>query len=186
MTGKFCLFPPHVAETQPMVEAVRHHDPESPPARAVDMNATVCDAMTWTSLIVRPECLARVALETLIAAEATELFVVSDEGAFLGLLSDFELLKADLNGSLDDCTVGQLMHCRPQMLSPDQSLADAAKMFRDGGVCCVPVIREGRLLGMLQRRDVLRWLAVSRLTDGPSEVQPPKYLQVAGSHASVC
>jgi CBS domain-containing protein len=149
------------------------------------MHATVCDVMTWTSLTIRPECSALSALETLVAAEAEELFIVDGDDRFLGILTDFELLKADLNGSLANTSAGALMQRRPMMLAPEQPIADAAKLFRDGGLSCVPVIRDGRLLGMLQRRDVLRWLSTQRAMVLETPIPAPKYLQ-APQRAAVC
>lgn len=145
------------------------------------MNATtVCDVMTWTSLTIRPDCPALTALDTLVAAEAAELFVVDGDGRFLGIVTDYEMLKADLTGSLDDLCAEQLMQRRPMTLSPDHSLGEAAKLFRERSLSCVPVIRDERLLGMIQRRDVLRWMSAQRDTTHGGEIQAPKFLQSAG------
>ncbi len=148
------------------------------------MNATVCDVMTWTSLTIRPDCPALTALDTLVAAEASELFVVDGEDRFLGVLTDYEMLKADLTGSLEDLTAEQLMQRRPMTLAPDHGLAEAAKLFRERSLSCVPVIRDERLLGMIQRRDVLRWMSSERATASEGAIQPPKFLQLAAKSMS--
>lgn len=146
--------------------------------RVLDMKTHVCDVMSWSSLTMPPDCQASTALTTLVEAEADVLFVVNERHEFLGLLTDYELLKADLNGSLHDCSVAQLMQRHPLSLTPEQTLADAARLFRDGSVTHLPVIREGRLLGMIQRRDVLRWMQTQRSEPTESIVPSPKYLGV--------
>ncbi len=145
------------------------------------MNATtVCDVMTWTSLTIRPDCPALTALETLVAAEAAELFVVDGDGRFLGIVTDCEMLKADLTGSLDDLCAEQLMQRRPMTFAPDHPLGEAAKLFRERSLSCVPVIRDERLLGMIQRRDVLRWMSSQRDAFPGGAIQAPKFLQTSG------
>lgn len=143
------------------------------------MFSTVGDVMTWTSLTIRPDCTAAMALMTLVDADSEELFVVGDDDRFLGILTDYELLKAELNGSLEEVTAAQLMHCRPVTLSPEQSLTDAAKLFREACLSRVPVLRHGRLLGMLQRRDILRQISIRRSDCDALQVQAPKFLQMA-------
>lgn len=143
------------------------------------MNACVADVMTWTSLTLRPECPAVPALESLVAAEAQELFVVDADDSFLGIVTDFEFLKAELNGSLDGLTIEQLMQRRPITIAPEASLLEAARLFREGSLNRIAVIRSGRLLGMICRGDVLRWMSAERAKAQSSPIQAPKFLQRA-------
>lgn len=146
------------------------------------MNACVADVMTWTSLTLRPECPASLALDSLVAAEARELFVVDADDRFLGIVTDFEFLKAELNGSLDGLTIEHLMQRRPITIAPDASLMEAARQFRDGSLNRIAVIRDGRLLGMICRGDVLRWMSTEREKARSAQIQAPKFLQ-RGHHA---
>jgi len=145
------------------------------------MPATVADVMCWSSLIIRPNCLAEKALQIMVEAEAEDLAVVDDEDQFLGIISDYELLKAELLGSLDGDLVSQLMQRQPQRLAPDQPLSDASKLFREARIARAPVVRDGRLLGMLRRQDVLRAMWYQRSDEQATEsaVQPPKFLSAS-------
>jgi CBS domain-containing protein len=116
------------------------------------------------------------ALALLSATGSTEACVVAADDRFLGIVTDFELLKAALNGSLRDLQVEQLMHRRPMTLSADQTLADAARLFRDGSLSRAPVLREGRLVGIVRRQDVLCWLASEAGAITLAVVQPPRFL----------
>ncbi|HUQ69016.1 MAG TPA: CBS domain-containing protein [Planctomycetaceae bacterium] len=144
------------------------------------MNAMVGDVMSWTSLTIRPDCVADQALAILSEADAEALFVVDADDRFLGLITGYELLKADLNGTLAESTAEQLMHRRPQTLGPQQSIGEAAKLFREASVSHVPVLRDGRLLGVIERKAVLRWVAAQRRSDAESAIAAPKFLQRAG------
>lgn len=118
----------------------------------------VRDATTWTTITVRPNCPAATALALLLDAETDHLFVVDDDQRFRGVITDGNLLKAELTGTLTQTMAADWMHCRPECLDPDQPLVEAAKLFRDNSLSRAPVLREGRLLGVLRRRDVLRWI----------------------------
>lgn len=56
-------------------------------------------------------------------------------------------------------------------LSPDQTLAEAAKLLLDKDVGGVPVTREKRVVGMLSERDLL---------DARLNPRPPRYLELLG------
>jgi CBS domain-containing protein len=47
---------------------------------------------------------------------------------------------------------------------PDEPLADALRKLGTGNVGQLPVVREGRLLGVLVERDVARWLELESTT----------------------
>jgi CBS-domain-containing membrane protein len=68
------------------------------------MNGSVRDVMSWTSLTIRPDCPAAEAMAILADADADTLFVIDADDRFLGVITGYELLKADLNGTLVDAT----------------------------------------------------------------------------------
>lgn len=138
------------------------------------MTATVGDLMNWTSLTIRPDCPAEQSLRVLAEADAETLFVVDAEDRFHGLITGYELLKADLNGTLAAATAEQLMHRRPQSLGPQQTIGEALKLFREAALSQIPVLRDGRLLGIIERKAILRWVAMQR---HESVVTAPKFLQ---------
>lgn len=135
------------------------------------MIPTLRDVMTWTTLTVRPDLAACAALALIDEADVDCLFVVGEDDCFLGLLTDYALLKAELLGTLDDTTVADWMQRRPETLSLEQSIADVAKLFRDASLSRAPVLRDSRLLGVVQRRDLLRWLSQQRI-DAARRVVP--------------
>jgi predicted transcriptional regulator len=65
------------------------------------------------------------------------------------------------------------MHRRLQSLSVDHSLGEAAKLFREAALSQVPVLREGRLLGVIDRKTMLRCLTAQRQG---SAIARPKFL----------
>ena len=151
------------------------------------MPATVADVMCWSSLMIRPNCLAEKALQIMVEAEAEDLAVVDPDDQFLGIISDYELLKADLTNTLEGEMVSQFMQRQPQRLAPEQPLIDACKLFREARISRVPVVRDGRLLGVIRRQDVMRaiWYQRCDATEDTSTIQPPKFLSPALASSSL-
>jgi CBS domain-containing protein len=52
-------------------------------------------------------------------------------------------------------SVRDAMSANPRTASPDQSLADAAQMMKSDDIGSVPVVEDGRLVGMLTDRDIV-------------------------------
>ncbi len=160
-----------------MVECDLSSSHTRPSSGIIAMSPCIADVMTWTSLTVRPDCTAREALNAMVAIEADEIFIVDQQDRFCGILTDYELLKAEVNGSLEESTVAGLMQRSTTALTPDQPLSTAISLFRDGRRARIPVIREGRLLGVIQRRDILRVLSDRAMATAPCAIAPPKFLQ---------
>ena len=146
------------------------------------MRLTVTDLMTQRPVTVRPECSADGALEILSRHEASELYITDKHGRLLGVMPDYELLKAELSGEARDATVEQLMSRNIPVFSPESDAAEVARLFRDGRYGKFPVVSAGRLVGVITRGDVVRLMAVLRRIDSPvtprslPKVKAPKIL----------
>jgi Mg/Co/Ni transporter MgtE len=140
---------------------------------------TVADLMCETPVTVRPECTADEALEAFFEFETPELYIVDKAGRLLGVLPDYELLKAELSGEASDTCVEQLMSRSIPVVSLDADAAQVARSFRSCQCTRIPVVKAGRLVGVVTRHDVLRLMAVLRRIDPeaariPSAPKRPK------------
>lgn len=133
------------------------------------MRMTVGDLMCETPVTVGPECTTDEALEAFFEYETPELYVVDKSGRLLGVLPDYELLKTHLSGEARGARVEQLMSRSIQVFSINSDAAEAARLFRDNQCSRMPVVKSGRLVGIVTRTDVLRVMAVLRRIDA----QPP-------------
>ncbi len=136
------------------------------------MRLSVADLMTQRPVTVSPDCSADAAVEILSRHEASELYVVDTAGRLLGVVPDFELLKAELSGEAQDANVEQLMSRSIPVFSPQSDAAEVARLFRDGRYIQFPVVAGGRLVGIITRGDVVRLMAVLRRIDTPVTVRP--------------
>lgn len=92
--------------------------------------------------------------------------VVDDAGRLVGVLSEQDCLRVLANAAFHAAPEGRVrehMTQRVETITPDADLFDVAGMFQTGGHRRLPVVRDGRLVGVVARRDVLRALETLRL-----------------------
>jgi CBS domain-containing protein len=116
-------------------------------------------AMTADVLTVVPDDRAWTAAELVTRVGITGLPVVDTDRTLLGMVMDLDFVRASRQGgNLDTLTVGDLMR-RPPVVAPDADLHDAAMLLEEWQVRLLPVVEDGRLVGIISRGDVLRGLA---------------------------
>ena len=136
------------------------------------MRMTVADLMCETPVTVGPQCTTDEALEAFFEYETPELYVVDKSGRLLGILPDYELLKAQLSGEARDACVEQLMSRSVPVVTLDSDAAQVARSFRDSQCSRMPVVKSGRLVGIVTRNDVMRLMAVLRRIDPKASKMP--------------
>lgn len=117
------------------------------------------------------------AAETVALAGTSDLMVVSDSGAFIGVLTEGDILRAALpdvdeiveaGGSLDTAftlfvekarrlgamSITSLVIHDPLFVDPDDHVARAVVVLVERNIRLLPVVQDGRLLGTISRADI--------------------------------
>jgi CBS domain-containing protein len=81
--------------------------------------------------------------------------VISLFGAYLELPSSVRKFEGELHKAVA-ATVGEVMSREPVTVGEDATLEDAATLMHDAHVSRLPVLRNGRLVGIVSRGDILR------------------------------
>ena len=93
-------------------------------------------------------------------------------GALVGVVSERDLLRASLSNLtgfrqeerrafLQVVEITRVMSTPPIVISPDAEIEQAARLLAEKSIGCLPVIEEGKLVGLLTETDVLRCIAGS-------------------------
>ncbi len=83
--------------------------------------------------------------------------VTDDKGGVLGVVTEYDLLKQIQGGKeLVKLTAEDVMAKNPVTVDVNTSLNDIVNIMLDKNVIRVPVTREGRLVGIISRCDILR------------------------------
>jgi CBS domain-containing protein len=89
--------------------------------------------------------------------------VVDQTGNLVGLLSEKDCMRITLQAGYHSeaaGTVAEFMHKDVKTVDAERNIVDVAMMFIEDDYRRYPVMKDGRLVGQISRRDVLKALAV--------------------------
>lgn len=128
--------------------------------------------MSHPVITVAPGATVKDAARLLVAHGISALPVVDPRGILLGIVSEADLLAIETRpdpraqamplaptaGSAPR-DVSEVMTRRVITVSAESEVSDAARIMIESGVKRVPVVKGGRLLGILSRRDLIKVIA---------------------------
>lgn len=94
--------------------------------------------------------------QQLLAGRYSGLPVIENDGTVVGVVSEFDLLMAVREGKdLESVTAGELMTPVPHCVEEDATLEEIIEKLTLKQVIRLPVTRNGKLVGLISRGDVL-------------------------------
>lgn len=82
--------------------------------------------------------------------------VVGDNGVLVGLVTEYDLLQAMIEGrDLHKVLASEIMTTQPLTVREEMLLEEVANLFQDRYVTRLPVVRGKTLVGLVARRDLL-------------------------------
>ena len=119
----------------------------------------VKDHMTKNPVTLAPEMNIREAVHLLIRNDISGAPVLDEHGRLVGVLTERDCMRvtmqADYYGEPGGL-VKEFMSGNPQWVGPEQSVLTLAELFINGRFHRYPVVDNGRLVGIISRRDVMR------------------------------
>ena len=108
-------------------------------------------------LTIEPSGRAADAVKTMSEQNLGSLIVL-DQGRLAGVLTFREILQAlaQRNGTLGDLRVADAMLRDPVTATPDMEVNDLRRTMLDSGARYLPVVQDGKLLGVISFRDVAK------------------------------
>ena len=93
-----------------------------------------------------------------MAQENLGSLVVLEQGRMIGMLTFHELLRAlaGRGGALGDMRVADIMVRDPVTAAPDMEVNDLRRTMLESGARYLPVLQDGKLLGVISFRDVAK------------------------------
>lgn len=114
--------------------------------------------MTPTLVTVRPDASIEEAIETLLREQISGLPVLDEDGRLVGVITEFALLAIAYDRRVKNHTVSQHMTRELITVDIDDPVSRVADLCIVHRVRRVLVIKDGRMVGVIARRDVLRAL----------------------------
>ncbi len=121
---------------------------------------TAAELMTTSRLVLKPELDILDAIDQLVEREVAAAAVVDLDDQLLGMLTEKDCLRVLSTSAYEDVfksgTVADYMSVVRVVLEPDMDIFQTAEQF----LCCnfptLPVVEDGRLVGRLSRKGMLR------------------------------
>lgn len=85
--------------------------------------------------------------------------VLAADGTLLGLVSHRDLLACDRDTRPGPLVAARVMSSPAEVIGPDTDVRRAAEIMLDRKYGCLPVVEEGRLVGILTESDFVRRLS---------------------------
>jgi CBS domain-containing protein len=158
--------------------------------RGCEMRLTVGDLLNVATATISNSAVIDDAIRIVLRERVSEVYIVDADRRLRGVLSDYELIKACFTNASRKTPVTALMNQVPTTLRTDADLVEAAALFRDGRYKRVAVVQDCRLVGQIDRADVLHylWTAEQESTENQNSsdrdpqklpIPRPRYFDVA-------
>jgi CBS domain-containing protein len=114
----------------------------------------VRDVMTPASVTESPQDSLRSAAERMWRQQTGSL-IIADGDQLIGIITERDVLRAlALGANPDQTSVDDAMTAQVFTVTPDMPLQDAAREMASRWIRHLPVVEDGRLLGVVSMRDV--------------------------------
>lgn len=126
-----------------------------------DGSQRVRDYMTTELLTVPPDMEIMRVVRMFVDNDVSGVAVVDSDGRPVGFLTERDCIEIALQAGYFDAiggSVSDYMSTDVHSVSPDDSMMDLGQLFAQSPFRRCPVIENGRLVGLIARRDVLRAL----------------------------
>lgn len=120
--------------------------------------ATVADLMIKDVLTVEPSDTIGEAAEKMHAANVGAVVVMEDMVRIVGIVTERDLLRAvAARTRAAEARVRQWMTADPLTIEPETTVDEAARIMFDHNFRHLPVVKDGRALGIVSLRLLARW-----------------------------
>lgn len=119
---------------------------------------TVGQFMSTDLFTVRPDDIPDFAASLMDWKHLRHVPVEDDSGRLAGLISHRDLLRViarGQRGEQEQISVRDLMKTDPVTVTPETPTTDAIRLMRDERLGCLPVVRDGHLVGLVTERDLV-------------------------------
>ena len=114
--------------------------------------------MTKGVVAVHPETSIDEAISIILDHQISGLPVVDQDGQVLGVISEVDIIELVYQSDIASSTVGDHMTREIKTLDVESSLDDAAGLLSQRTLRRIPITEQGRLAGIVSRRDLIRFL----------------------------
>lgn len=125
------------------------------------------DVMNTRVVTIPANATVEQAIATLVGHHISGAPVVDEAGALVGIISEYRLLEAVYSPEVKKDKVSDLMSTEVLTVTESALLSDITGLFIANRIRRVPVVRDGTLVGVISRGDLLRYTLEAQDTVDP-------------------
>ena len=139
---------------------------QAKPTKSEVQSVSVEDYMTRRLITFSPDQTMDQVIKTLLDKKIAGGPVVDDDGQLCGIISEGDCLKEVVKGKYNNTPslsgkVSDHMSRNVKTVNPEMNIFEVAQMFLNMKLRRFPVLKEGKLIGQISQKDVMR--AVQKL-----------------------
>ncbi|MEM9858294.1 MAG: CBS domain-containing protein [Bacteroidota bacterium] len=136
--------------------------------KVVIQDVSVADYMTRRLITFDPDQTMEQVIKTLLDKKIAGGPVIDTRGELCGIISEGDCLKEVVKGKYTNTPslsgkVSDYMSTNVQTVNPEMNIFEVAQMFLNMKLRRFPVLKDGKLVGQISQKDVMR--AVQKLKD---------------------
>ncbi len=116
------------------------------------------DIMTKNLITVTPETTIQEASKLLVAKEISGLIVVNEKGEIVGILSEKDLLVAYDWLQVTKASIRDYYNKDVVAVEEDTPVEEVSRLLVMKNIKRVPVVKDKKAVGIVSRRDILRYI----------------------------
>jgi len=124
----------------------------------VAFKKTARDIMTSTVITAKEDMLVTDVLKLLLRWHISGLPIVDDENRLVGIITEHDVLNFALSGQAADTVASEVMTKNVVTYSPDTLAVEIINYFAAHRIRRVPVVVDGKVVGIISRRDIVRYM----------------------------
>jgi CBS domain-containing protein len=121
----------------------------------------VKDVMRPHVIAIRPEATIETAIRILLDQQISGAPVIDEKGQLCGIISQYQLLEVMYDPAVRSGRVSDFMTRKVLTIEEDALLGAAASTFVVHRIRRIPVVRDGKVVGIISRSDLLRYFLES-------------------------
>jgi len=118
---------------------------------------TIRDVMKSPAMAVRPDATLAEAVEFLTEHHIGGAPVAGDDNVVVGIISELALIDVVFDEAARRAPISKYMTSEVHVVDADESLSRAAKLFALYSFRRLPVVEDGKLVGVVSRRDLMNY-----------------------------
>ncbi len=130
---------------------------------------TAKDAMTSSIITVTEKTDIKDAIKLLVEKNVTGLPVVTEEGYLTGIVTEKDVLQFLYKQTSKNKTVADLMTREIVTFNENDNLIDIFKCLMENNFRRVPILSDGKLAGIISRKDIIKFLFRKPARSKPDE-----------------